>query len=224
MAITVGTSSSNNADTPGNTITIASFTVAAGTDCLMVFVGAGSGTLGTRTTSGVTWNGNTLLHLGSSASDNGTFLRTDIFYLLSPTTGTGDVVVTQGGSNLFIFAAVQNLSGVHQSTPFGTPVLGSSTSTNTPSVNVSYSSGNYVFGIVASDANATITQTGTLVAEAEGIGADMCVGAQYFTGGGGTQAVSWSASTPDNGWSVTGVEVIASAGAGSTSSPMFRGV
>lgn len=224
MAITVGTNGSNSVQTGGNTLSIGSFTVTAGTDCLIVFVGAGSATLGTRTVSGVAWNGTSMNQLGGAQGDDGNFLSTDIWYLLSPTAGTGALTVTMGGSSVTIFMAAQNLQGVNQSTPFGTPVTGSSTANNTPSVNVSYASGEYVFGIVSSDANATITETGTLIAEAEAISSDVCIGAQYFNGAGGTQTVSWSASTPDNGWAVTGISVKPAGAGGSTSSPMFRGV
>jgi hypothetical protein len=186
-------------------------------------VGAGSSTAGNRTVSGVTWNGNTLTRVPSAASDNGTFLRTDLFYLLSPTAGTGNVVVTMGGADPDVFASITNYQGVHQTTPFGTPVLGSSTSTNTPSVSVSYAAGNVALGIVASDANSSITETGTLIAEAQGLNGDTCFGAQYFTGG-GTQSVSWSASTPDNGWAVTGVELKAAGGGGGAKKRMLAGL
>ncbi len=225
MALTVGTSGSNSVSTGGNSLTLSTFTVTAGTDLLAVFIGAGNGVIGTRTVSTVTWNGNSLTRLTNAASDDGNFLRTDIFYLLSPTAGTGDVIVTMGGSNLEIFLAAQNFSGANQSTPFGTPAKASSTANNSPTVNLTYNSGEYAFGVVASDANATITETGTLVAEAQAIGSDVCAGVQYFSGGGSPQAVSWSASTPDNGWAVTAVAVVpAGSGPGAGSDTSLVGV
>lgn len=220
MAITVGTSGSNSVSTGGNTLSIGSFTVTAGTDCLLALIGAGSATLGTRTVSSVTWNGASMNFLSSSAGDDGNFLRSEIWYLLAPTAATGILTVTMGGSSVIIFVAAQNFSGVDQGTPFGTPVTAFNASNNSPTANVSYASGEYVFGVAASDSNTTITETGTLVAEAEAIGSDVCCSAQYFSGG-GTATVAWSAATPDNGWALSAVAVKpagAGPGAGSDSS------
>jgi hypothetical protein len=81
-----------------------------------------SALLGNSQVSSVTYNGVSLTRLAMSAyqNTNGIVLvQTELWYLLNPSVGTGDVVVTWSGGRRFT-AGSSSYFGVSQTTPFGT--------------------------------------------------------------------------------------------------------
>jgi hypothetical protein len=76
-------------------------------------------TAGNSTITGVTWNGSAMtLDAGATIADSGIGLK--IFYIIAPTAGVTDVVVTASVAWSVLFAEAMYLTGAHQTTPIDT--------------------------------------------------------------------------------------------------------
>lgn len=94
------------------TVSSASFshTCTGSNTVLAVGISARDTTLGNRTVSSVTYNGVALTKARSD--DNGLSARSELWYLLNPTTGANTVVVTMGGTCAGIICGGVSLTGV----------------------------------------------------------------------------------------------------------------
>lgn len=112
---------------------------------------------GTETVTSVTWKGTENLSFVDAAS-NGDDARVEIWQLVNPSTGTGNVVITFSASLLQgAVAGVTTFTGVNQSTPLGTfvPAVGNNSSPAT--VDVPSAVGELVYGVVCVEYEPVIT-------------------------------------------------------------------
>jgi len=189
-------------------------TVGAGADrILLVAVATGGGTAGQRAVTGVTYGGVALTRV--FAKDDANFLNVETWYLIAPTAGTAGVIADLGGNPGLCAVGASSYTGVDQTTPLRTPATASGSSA-TASVAVGSASGDVVFGAIASDSEAGITETGTLRWEFENQGSDCSWGAQQYAGA-ASVTVQWSQSA--TGWTVGGVSMIPVGGAAAAATP-----
>ena len=97
----------------------------------------------TNNVSSVTYGGTPLTLVDADASSK---TRAEMWYLLAPTTGTADIVVTLSGATNFT-AGATNFYGVDQSTPFGPVTTGNGS--GDPSVAVASATGELVVDVIA---------------------------------------------------------------------------
>lgn len=108
--------------------------------------------------SAVSYNSVAMTFIPGSKVSNGQY-TVEWYYLVNPATGSNTVSVTMTGSVFDIGITSISFTDAHQTTPYGTPVTGTGTST-TPSVSVSSAATEIVLdGIV-------IVHSGTLTAGA----------------------------------------------------------
>jgi hypothetical protein len=89
----------------------------------------------------VTYNGVPLTRLANTNVSNA--FEHELWYLVAPATGANAIVVTHNAIPADLIACAVSYTGVHQSTPFGTAVTGSGTS-SAPGVSVSSANGEVV--------------------------------------------------------------------------------
>jgi hypothetical protein len=120
--------------TPVNQLTLANVTCAGSNRGLLVMVGIDHDLGNTPAVSSVTFNGDALTFLGSTAS--GSNQRAELWGMANPDAATGSIVVTLAGgaSQEFAFGYIA-LTSVHQTTPFGTVATNAGTSA-APAVDV----------------------------------------------------------------------------------------
>lgn len=155
--------------------------------------------------SGVTYNGDALTAVPNGEDNNGQFNIT-LYYMVAPDTGSNTVSVSTTGSVYDIGMIAMSFTGADQSTPLGTAVTATGSST-TPSVNISSASGEIVVdGLI-------IVHSGTLT-----VGADQTQRVNTNTAnafikyasstesGVSSTTMSWSNSTSQD-WAIAGVAV-----------------
>ncbi|MFT3736518.1 MAG: DUF4347 domain-containing protein [Rhodocyclaceae bacterium] len=190
LAVTLGNTSSSATDTTGSTTLTWAHTVAAGSDGMLVVEIASR--YNTDATS-VTYGGVALTKLSSVTS--GGVVTAEIWYLLSPTAGSANVVVTIGGSAHEFVAGASNFFGVDQTTPFGTAVTktGSGTSVSQAVTSVS---GDIVIDVMATrqQTDATPEPGGTVLwtQSVDTGSADPTGGSSYKTATGTSTTMTWS--------------------------------
>ena len=119
---------------------------------IVVFLAAGSAP------SGVTFNGDALTQLDTQVNGS---TGAHIWYRVAPDVATGNVVITFSGST-HAAATVLSLYNVDQSTPFGTAVKGTGTSTGAqPSLDVTTTVGDFVIDVVAGESSILSSVPGT---------------------------------------------------------------
>lgn len=207
MAATIVSSSSS----PAASASSLTFSYTTTTETVLaVMAGSGDGSLTNRSCSGVTYNAVPMTSKG--VSDNADFVRIEAFVLdvTGVTPGAHNVVVTYPSAIGSIGAGATGIAGADPAT-FGTVATNSSTTDQLPTVVVSSASGEIVIAGVATDANASITEGGTLCWEQETISGDCCFGAESYPGA-ATVTATWTGSTPDNGWAAIGLSFKPSGG------------
>jgi hypothetical protein len=175
--------------------------------------------------SSVTWKGTENLTLDGRFVANSDDARVEIWGLVAPSTGTGNVVVTftdgtdgQPGIMQEAVVGVVTFTGVDQTTPLGT--FASATGDNSTSANVDVDSAanELVFGVISCEYDAVTTDPSqterwnTTVSGTSGAGSTEA-------GAAPTVATSWTIvadPTPDNHWAIGGVSIKPD-----TSSPSF---
>ncbi|MBX3010174.1 MAG: DUF11 domain-containing protein [Caldilineaceae bacterium] len=153
-AIAVEATSKANSNA-ANTLTFAHTTGNGANRLLLVAVAVGSSTStgGNATTvSSVTYGGTSLTLVGS-ISESGSRVRSYLYSLLAPPTGTANVVVTLSSSATRpLYAGATTFTGVNQSAPLGTYAsYRSGTSVTSTSLAVTSASGELVYDAVAVD-------------------------------------------------------------------------
>lgn len=198
-------------------------TCGASDNCLAVLIGASGGATSYPTYTSLQYNGVALSFLSGSSSQllNANYFSTYIYYLMAPPTGASYALnviwtVGQGG------AIAVPMSGVNSTTPFGTPILASSSANNSAAVTATGASASGLYLGVAFNAIATMVASGanqTNLAALNAFNTNTSVTGDYVPGV-DAGAFSWTGSGTQwqNGWVATGVPVNAVAsppGAGS---------
>lgn len=94
---------------------------------------------------GITYNGVSLTQLDTiENTDGASGVETTVYYLIAPSTGSNTLAITVSGPPEYPSVSVVSLTGVNQSTPFGTVTKTNFNSTNSSSINVTSSSGQMV--------------------------------------------------------------------------------
>ncbi|MEO5714797.1 MAG: SdrD B-like domain-containing protein [Luteolibacter sp.] len=119
---------------------------------VMVSTGIASGSL--PTVSGITYGGQSLTQV--NAISNGTTVRSEIWKLVNPPSGTSNAVISLSSSNP-VTATVITYTGVDQTTPLGTSVTAGSGKSNASSVVVTSASNELVVDGFAVDGDGSNT-------------------------------------------------------------------
>lgn len=206
-SVALGASSSIaiDATSKGNSNSATSLTFAhttgAGANRLMlvsVMVGSSSSFGGNASTVGtVTYGGTALTQVGAVAESGGR-VRSYIYQLLNPPSGTANVIVSlsSGSTAKPLYAGVTTFTGVHQSTPLGTYTSKTTSSTTSASLTVSSASGELVFDAIAVDGESS---SNIALTASSGQTARWTTNTtNYLSGGSSTKA---GASSVTMGWS-----------------------
>lgn len=147
------------------------------------------------------------------------------YHLLSPTAGSQTVTVTLSGTSPRICMYIVSRSGVHASTPAGTPAIATAES-NAPIVTVTSASGELVEGFCCIAAgNDGVASGGTGQTERENqtnwVDSAICSSAVEKAGASSVQ-LDWTTPNVDSPiWFTVGIPVIPAAGGGSTTKPLM---
>lgn len=152
----------------------------------------------------ITYNGVALTAVPGGSTNNGQYYVT-AYYLIAPDTGTHDIVVTVTGSVFDFGAGAISYTDAHQTTPLGTAVTATGTST-TPSVTVSSAADELV------DDGLVIIHGGTLSVGAgqtqrwNAIAGGFIKYAGSTEGGAASTTMSWSNSSSQT-WAIVAVPI-----------------
>jgi hypothetical protein len=184
----------------GTTLTY-SHTIGASANYLKVGVGANNAGPGPIT--GITWNGVSMTRLGSELAPDG-FIVVDYYFLVSPATGTHNVVVTTTNSTDALASCASSYNDVDTTTPHGTAATATGT-TNTPTVNVSSAAGELVVDVVGVR-DTTLTACGqTQRGNVNDTGPNIANGAADAAGA-ASVTMSWTAGAA-TAWGIIGVSL-----------------
>ncbi len=198
--IAVDTTSSAATASGGASSLTFSHTVNSGSNSILVVEVASSHGGASDPVSSVTYGSQTLTLAGSASLPNSE--TTDIWYLLAPTVGTANVVVTLTGSCHFV-AGATDYFGVSQTTPWGTLVTATGSASSTPSVSVASAAGQLVIDSIVDQGDAgSITPSGTgqtqLWNQATGTAAGDALGGGSYQAGASSVTMSWTEGTAHN--------------------------
>jgi uncharacterized repeat protein (TIGR01451 family) len=165
--VAVDTTTSGSAELAGgfgSTLTIAHTT--SGANRLMIVgvsinINNGSST----TVSGITWNGTALTFIGAH-NDAGNTRRVEQWYLLSPATGSANVVVTFTLANFVtegVAAGVTTFTGVDQTVPLGTFTAADGANAANSQEDVPSAVNGMILDTLAIGSNRTVTVSGPQV-------------------------------------------------------------
>jgi hypothetical protein len=172
-------------------------------DCL--WVGTAFYQNGNTFVSGVTFNGDSFTEVPNSAKNNGS-LWVQQFYLVAPDVGTFTLQVTYGGSAAFDIGVVAvAFTGVDQTTPIGTAVTASDSST-TPSVTVTANADDFVVDILGIAHSGTLTVGANQTQRANTTAGGFYKYATSTQDGGDGGVMSWSNST-SQAWAISAVPI-----------------
>jgi len=167
------------------------------------------------TISSITYNGVALTAVPGGSTNNGQYYVT-AYYLIAPDTGTHDIVVTVSGSVFDFGAGAISYTDAHQTTPLGTAVTATGTST-TPSVTVSSAADELV------DDGLVIIHGGTLSVGAGQTQRWNAIATSGFIkyagsteGGAASTTMSWSNSSSQT-WAIVAVPIKPVGGGGGSS-------
>ena len=167
------------------------------------------------TISSITYNGVALTAVPGGSTNNGQYYVT-AYYLIAPDTGTHDIVVTVSGSVFDFGAGAISYTDAHQTTPLGTAVTATGTST-TPSVTVSSAADELV------DDGLVIIHGGTLSVGAGQTQRWNAIASSGFIkyagsteGGAASTTMSWSNSSSQT-WAIVAVPIKPVGGGGGSS-------
>ena len=170
---------------------------------------AACGTTACGSATSVTYNGASLTFAG--ASTNGT-VRSELWYLVAPTSGTHNVVVTAPNADV-VTATSMSFTGVNQATPLGSTVSAIGTGT-TPSVASTSAIGEPLYDVVGAvgttaptvaGATQTVRQTNTTAT-----GLDHVVIGSSTAPGAGATSITMSWTIPSADWAQIAVPIKAS--------------
>jgi len=158
-----------------------------------------------NTVSGITYNSVAMTAVPSGAANNGQFFVT-LYYLIAPASGSNTVSVSVSGGVYDIGIAAISFTGEHQTTPIGTAVTATGSST-TPSATASSATDEIVLDAL------TIVNSGTLsVGAGQTSRWNAATGNAFIKMAGSTEAgassttMSWSNSASQD-WAIVTVPV-----------------
>ncbi|MDB5862777.1 MAG: hypothetical protein JWO70_583, partial [Betaproteobacteria bacterium] len=188
--LAIGADAASSAATVGaqSALTFA-HTVGSGTDRLLVVEVS---TDSTQPVTSVTYGGTALTQL-SAITDGANKVRAEVWYLVAPSSGTANVVVSLGSGKEFV-AGATSFSGVDQSTTFGTPVTAEGAG-GAPSVTVASAVGEIVFDVVALRDRTSGAAGGAQTAlwtNTNGTGSADAWGGSSTSAGAGSVTMGWS--------------------------------
>jgi hypothetical protein len=162
--------------------------------------------------SSVTWKGTENLTLDGRVIVNDNDARVEIWKLVPPTTGSGNVVVTFSAPLAAeAVAGAITFTGVHQTTPLGAFASAIDSDTTSATVDVDSAAGEFVFGVVACEYDAVITDPSQTEHWNISVNGTATNGAGSTEAGAApTVATSWTLvaePTPSNHWAVGGVSI-----------------
>jgi chitodextrinase len=197
-ATAAGTTGATNA----NTVSW-SHTTAGGVNLLLVSVEFNAGN---RTVTGVSYAGRALTRVPASLARSGTTTtdrQVEVWSLLSPPAGAGQVSATVNGGTASITGQSATFSGVNTTTPLGTAVAKGGTGAN-PSVTASGTSRGLVFTAVSTRGGAPTPPSGSIKPVTNVAGTNAFGGAAGLAGASSVTA-TWTAPAGNN--AVTAVPI-----------------
>ena len=190
MAIAYDTASSAQA-TAASSISVSH--TASGSD-RAAFIGVGSSAESPDLTSTVTYGGSSCTEIWDFIGQ--TYAHNSSHYYIAPPTSSQTVTATLAGTDDELVIGVTSMTGVHQTTPIGTPQTANATS-NAPSVNVSSATDELVVdNLYAITANTLTVGAGQTERWAQTIGTAV-VGKGSTEVGSATTTMSWSMAGAD---------------------------
>ena len=220
-AITKDNTSSAATSSAGATSLTWSHTVGSGSNRILI---VDISTRHSDAVTSVTYDGLALQLIGAEG-DVGNEAHIEMWDLVAPPVGTGNIVVALNSSQTISAGAV-DFFGVNQSTPLGTFASAEPT-TATPSVIVSSAPGDLVIDAVAIQASETLTGPGSgqtqLWNYSTGTGSNDCVGGGSTAPGAASVTMSWTASGSAN-TAIGAVSLIAAPATGSVSGTVYEDV
>ena len=167
------------------------------------------------TVSGITYAGVALTRLGgATVSVN---RAVDYWYLIAPTTGTNNVVVTMSAAARTVVGAISR-TGVHQTTPLGTAATASGTST-APSVTVTSATDELVDDALTASVAGAVLTAGTGQTERYDTFYDPSIqGGGSDEAGAASVAMDWTINTSQE-WCQIGVGIKPAGAAGTSLTP-----
>jgi hypothetical protein len=193
-AITQDTPSSAATGTPANSLTW-SHTVGTGSNRILI-VGVSSAAQGANIT--VTYGGVSMTAVPSSLATAITLAQSQLFYLLNPTSGAANIVVSTSGTVDRIVGGGVSLANVNQTNPLGTAKITSGNSTSA-SLSVPSNVGDVVIDVLAKNNTDVPTAGGSQASKwnATSGGVDLPTAKELgagstLAGSDATTAMSWS--------------------------------
>lgn len=200
-APTVGTSVSTTAS--GSSITINTLAISGSDKLLMVMAGGGAAALGDRSTSNITVAGSSITKLGEG--DDGGWVNCEVWYQKNPADATPSIVATFGGGSSQICMGATLLTGVDQTSTFGSVAQnGAGNTSNSLSVS-SAGTDAVVYAATSTDDESGITGTGTERWKQTGVGSDTTFGAQTYPGNASGVTAAWTQDV--SGWASVAVSI-----------------
>lgn len=215
MALAVETAniSSSSIQTGVRTLTWSHACDAA--DLLMVGVQIISPAATTAVTS-ITYNGVALSQVPGGFKTSG-YCHTELWYLIAPSLGTHDVIVTVNYEGTVFIGGATGWTGADQSAPFGTAVTASGTTTPVTVAAVS-AAGEYVLDSAAAYKDSAITATvgAGQTSEWNVTPAAGHVGVGSYEDGAASVTMSWTLSVAATGWATVAVPIKPATAPGAT--------
>lgn len=211
MAISINATSSASA-TNVNSLTF-SHTV-SGSDTIL-FVGISNNGNPPIAISGVTYNGSAMTAVWNT---KGTcfYVGSALFYIINPTTGTNNVVISWTSTSGYVSAGAVSMTGVHQTVPLGTGTTASGPfqTVGPATTTVSSATGEVVI-CCCGNLWASISTSETSQVEIEYYGSMESLGIST-TAGAASVSPAWSGTGGYNEWHIGAVPVKPAAGGGSS--------
>lgn len=190
----------------GNDLTIASYTIAAGSDRLLL---VGVVLEGDVSVSSVTYGGTGLTkHAEVEEGNTNGDPRVELWYLVAPAVGTADIVIDQtGGASSSIVGIASNWTGVSPSTPLGTAVTATGTDSPATLDVGSVGASDVVADIVGvfNPTSAPAVGGGQTLIGTDDPGGTAMGGAMSRESGSGTITMSWTLTPTSLDWAQSGV-------------------
>lgn len=179
----------------------------------------------------VTYNGTSLTFVRNDHGTGNAQIQTEVWYLVAPSTGANNVVVTMtgavgGGSGRYIIGGAVSLTGADQTSPIDAQAGGGSSSVGTAiSQAVTTVANNaWVLAFVSGGKFDSYTSSQTLAYSTnDGSGTSNGSGAGAYTGPvtpAGSQTMSFTASTNEN-WAISVVSIAPAAATVATTDAIF---
>ena len=172
-----------------------------------------SATYPLQAVTGITYNGVALTKIDSQEA--GVYCRAELWYLMAPTTGAHNIIVTLAGVTGNIIGGATSWTGADQSMPLGTAAKATGT-TSPITVNVVSATGEIVVDSASASNSSAITLTvgAGQTQEWNLTPADYRVGAGSYEDGAALVTMSWTLSTTALGWATVAVPIKPGTGGG----------